>query len=57
VPRDEAAMVLKAAQEREANEAAKRTRLNAGELGLDIYGMRDRLAGKGLRYVDYTDQP
>jgi len=55
VPREEAATVLKAAQEREANEAAKRTRLNAGELGLDIYNMRDRLADKGLRYVDYME--
>ena len=56
VPREEAATVLKAAQEREANEASKRTRLNAGELGLDIYSMRDRLADKGLRYVDYKDE-
>jgi 4-hydroxy-4-methyl-2-oxoglutarate aldolase len=55
VPREEAATVLKAAQEREASEAAKRTRLNAGELGLDLYNMRDRLAGKGLRYVDYVE--
>ena len=55
VPRGEAATVLKAAQEREANEAAKRTRLNAGELGLDLYKMRDRLADKGLRYVDYVE--
>jgi 4-hydroxy-4-methyl-2-oxoglutarate aldolase len=56
VPREEAATVLKAAQEREASEAAKRIRLNAGELGLDLYSMRDRLAGKGLRYVDYKDE-
>jgi 4-hydroxy-4-methyl-2-oxoglutarate aldolase len=55
VPREEAATVLKAAQEREASEAAKRTRLNAGEFGLDIYNMRDRLADKGLRYVDYLE--
>jgi 4-hydroxy-4-methyl-2-oxoglutarate aldolase len=56
VPREEAATVLKAAQEREASEAAKRIRLNAGELGLDLYSMRDRLAGRGLRYVDYKDE-
>jgi 4-hydroxy-4-methyl-2-oxoglutarate aldolase len=49
--------VLKAAQDREASEASKRPRLNAGELGLDLYAMRDRLAAKGLRYVDYEDAP
>jgi 4-hydroxy-4-methyl-2-oxoglutarate aldolase len=55
VPRGGAKTVLKAARDREANEASKRTRLNAGELGLDLYGMRDRLAAKGLRYVDHED--
>jgi 4-hydroxy-4-methyl-2-oxoglutarate aldolase len=57
VPREEAATVLKAAQDREANEASKRSRLSSGELGLDIYGMRGKLADKGLRYVDYVDSP
>jgi 4-hydroxy-4-methyl-2-oxoglutarate aldolase len=28
-----------------------RKRLMVGELGLDIYGMRDRLKAKGLKYV------
>lgn len=51
VRREEAADVLKKAHEREANEAAKRTRFEAGELGLDIYNMRGRLAEKGLKYV------
>ncbi len=51
VRRAEAADVLKKAQAREANEAAKRARFEAGELGLDIYDMRGRLAGKGLKYV------
>jgi len=55
VPREEAATVLKAAQDREASETAKRPRLAAGELGLDLYNMRGRLADKGLRYVDYPD--
>ena len=47
VPREEAATVLKAARDREASEASKRPRLNAGELGLDLYAMRDRLAAQG----------
>lgn len=55
VPRQQAATVLEAAQAREASEASRRPRLAAGELGLDMYGMRDKLAAKGLRYVDYED--
>lgn len=51
VRREEAAEVLKKAQDREANETAKRARFEAGELGLDIYDMRGRLAEMGLKYV------
>jgi 4-hydroxy-4-methyl-2-oxoglutarate aldolase len=51
VKRTEAAAVLAAAEKRVAAEEAKRARLAAGELGLDIYDMRGRLAEKGLRYV------
>ncbi|GAB4363448.1 MAG: 4-carboxy-4-hydroxy-2-oxoadipate aldolase/oxaloacetate decarboxylase [Kiloniellaceae bacterium] len=54
VKRDEAAAVLAKAKAREAKEEATRARLKAGELGLDIYGMRERLAEKGLTYVDYA---
>lgn len=50
VPRSEAARVVQEAQAREAREADKRVRLANGELGLDIYAMRERLAAKGLRY-------
>jgi len=47
---DRAPDVLAASQAREAKEAAVRARLAAGELGLDIYGMREPLARKGLTY-------
>ena len=52
VPRRIAAEVVSACAAREAKEAVNRQRLAAGELGLDIYGMRDKLAAAGLRYVD-----
>jgi len=52
IRRQEAETVLAAADRRAAAEEEKRQRLAAGELGLDIYAMRPRLAEKGLRYVD-----
>ena len=51
VPRAEAAKVAAAAQKRMDAEEAKRKRLASGELGLDIYEMRPRLAEKGLKYL------
>jgi 4-hydroxy-4-methyl-2-oxoglutarate aldolase len=55
VKREDAARVLELSLEREANEADKRQRLASGELGLDIYNMREKLAAKGLVYEDYTE--
>ena len=55
VPHAGAQAVLASAEKRMANEEAKRARLAGGELGLDIYGMRPRLAEKGLRYYDSAD--
>jgi 4-hydroxy-4-methyl-2-oxoglutarate aldolase len=50
VPRESAAEVVRQCAAREQREAAVRARLKAGELGLDIYGMREKLAAKGLKY-------
>lgn len=50
VRREDAANVMEKAQARLDSEEAKRERFAAGELGLDIYDMRGRLADKGLKY-------
>ena len=50
-PADNGAAVLEAAKARIDAEETKRTRLAAGELGIDLYGMRPRLAEKGLKYA------
>ncbi len=52
VPAARAAEVAEASARREAAEEGKRERFRAGELGLDMYGMRGPLAGLGLTYVD-----
>lgn len=51
VRREDAEIVLKAAQAREANEGSKRDRLASGELGLDMYGFRQKLIDMGLKWV------
>ncbi len=55
VARVQAQAVLDQSLAREKKEAAVRTRLKAGELGLDIYDMRERLAAKGLKYRDAAE--
>lgn len=52
VPRLDAAKVAAAGQDREKKEAGSRARLQKGELGLDMYGMRRSLEEKGLKYID-----
>ncbi len=51
VPAERAAEAARAGREREDNEAGKRQRLASGELGLDMYDMRGKLAAAGLRYT------
>lgn len=57
VPRASVEAVLRASEARERKEAGTRARLQAGELGLDIYGMREKLAAKGLVYRRAGDGP
>ncbi|MBX3677908.1 MAG: 4-carboxy-4-hydroxy-2-oxoadipate aldolase/oxaloacetate decarboxylase [Rhodocyclaceae bacterium] len=52
VPAAVAQQAADAAEAREFNEAGKRKRLAAGELGLDMYSMREALARAGLKYED-----
>jgi 4-hydroxy-4-methyl-2-oxoglutarate aldolase len=52
IPRGRAGEVAEAAARRESKEAQIRAQLASGELGVDIYGMREALARAGLRYFD-----
>ncbi|MGW0086661.1 4-carboxy-4-hydroxy-2-oxoadipate aldolase/oxaloacetate decarboxylase [Streptomyces sp. NPDC003393] len=52
VPQQRLDEVAEASRKREDGEAGKRVRFAAGELGLDMYGMREPLAAAGLKYVD-----
>ncbi|MGE8148782.1 4-carboxy-4-hydroxy-2-oxoadipate aldolase/oxaloacetate decarboxylase [Pseudomonas frederiksbergensis] len=56
VRRAEVAQVVEASRQRADLEEQKAMRLANGELGLDIYNMRPRLAEKGLRYVDSLEE-
>jgi 4-hydroxy-4-methyl-2-oxoglutarate aldolase len=56
VQRRQAAEVLEASRAREEKEAVSRERYRAGEVSLDVQGMRGQLAQKGLTYVDQADE-
>jgi len=51
VKREDAAAVVEASAARVKKESASRERLASGELGLDIYAMREKLAALGLKYT------
>ena len=52
VPREQAAAVAKAGTDRVAKEEKTRERLRNGELGVDFYGLRDKLKQLGVEYVE-----
>jgi len=52
VPRADAPWALERSRERIGKEAATRARLEAGELGVDFYGLREKLLDLGVDYVD-----
>ena len=52
VERTEAAFALEKSNERLDKEAATRAKLEAGELGLDFYGLRDKIAAMGVEWID-----
>ena len=51
VPRGEVSQALTAARARVAKEEQVRQALADGQLGLDLYGLRDKLAARGVEYV------
>lgn len=55
VPREQVADAVEAARAREEKEQATRAAFQKGELGLDRYGLRDRLPGMGIEYVPYSE--
>jgi 4-hydroxy-4-methyl-2-oxoglutarate aldolase len=55
VAREQVSQIAQASRRREDKEAVSRRRYQAGELSLDVSAMRERLAEKGLTYVDYDE--
>ncbi|MDX2378168.1 MAG: 4-carboxy-4-hydroxy-2-oxoadipate aldolase/oxaloacetate decarboxylase, partial [Acidimicrobiia bacterium] len=52
VEREEASWALENSQDRLAKEAVTRAKLEAGVLGIDLYGLRQKLADLGVKFVD-----
>lgn len=55
IPRASATAVLDATRDRLAKEQATRARLELGELGVDFYGLRDKLERLGTRWIDRSE--
>ena len=56
VARGEVRAVTAKSRDREAKEAVSRDKLARGDLGIDLYGMREKLKARGLRYVANADK-
>jgi 4-hydroxy-4-methyl-2-oxoglutarate aldolase len=57
VPREHAGEVLKLGEQRREKEERAREKFRAGELGLDMYGLRAKLAELGVVYLDSAEKP
>ncbi|HMG35848.1 MAG TPA: 4-carboxy-4-hydroxy-2-oxoadipate aldolase/oxaloacetate decarboxylase [Blastocatellia bacterium] len=56
VSRESAPEVARLAAARMAKEEKSRERLRAGELGIDMYGLRAKIGELGIQYIDEEDQ-
>jgi 4-hydroxy-4-methyl-2-oxoglutarate aldolase len=52
VERERAEWALAKSEDRLEREATMRARLEAGELGVDVYGLREKLLDWGVEYLD-----
>ena len=52
VPKEQVAEVARLGGERLVKEQRSRERLSSGELGIDMYGLRAKLASLGVKYLD-----
>jgi 4-hydroxy-4-methyl-2-oxoglutarate aldolase len=55
VPRDQVSATVSAAKSRAEKEAASREAFEAGELGLDRYGLRQTLTTLGVEYLSFEE--